>query len=102
MLALQYQQSVPTLGPEEGPGVNDPSILQSVMAHQVADNEFCQQLGLVEPPCLAPYAGQQCSCGRYAIDADHLHTCKQHSGNWYAAHERMLTEVEQRLACASV
>ena len=20
-------------------------------------------------------------------DADHLHTCKQHSGNWYAAHE---------------
>jgi hypothetical protein len=25
---------------------------------------FCQQCGL-EPPCLAPYAGQHCSCGRF-------------------------------------
>ena len=41
---------------------------------------FCQQLGLA-PPCLAPYAGQHCSCDRFVIDADHLHTCQQHSGN---------------------
>ena len=60
---------------------------------------FCQQLGL-EPPCLAPYAGQHCSCGRYTIDADHLHTCKQHSGNWYAAHERILTVVEEIVRAA--
>jgi hypothetical protein len=140
-----------------GPGVTDPSILQSVMPHQVAHDDvgdaagagagvadnanpgagaggagnapkrhmlthspaacmlagpmyltwkqpglgriesqawFCQQLGL-EPPCLAPYAGQPCSCGRFTIDADHLHTCTQHSGNWYAAHERLLTVVSE-------
>ena len=47
---------------------------------------FCQQLGL-ESPCPARYAGQHCTRGRYTIDADHLHTCRQHIGNWYAAHE---------------
>ena len=62
---------------------------------------FCQQLGL-EPPCLAPYAGQHCSCGRFTIDADHLHTCKQHSGNWYAAHERLLTVVEEIVRAAGL
>ena len=153
MLELRQAQTIPTIGPEEGPGVHDPSILQSVMPHQVADDEaaagaaagagagggaaadagagagagdgadananpgagvggggnapkrhmlthspagctlkgpiyliwnqrrlgtveyqawFCQSLGF-EPPCLAPYAGQHCSCGRYTIDADHLH-----------------------------
>ena len=60
---------------------------------------FCQQLGL-EPPCLAPYAGQHCSCGRFTIDADHLHTCQQHSGNWYAAHERLLTVVDEIVRAA--
>jgi len=54
----------------------------------------------LEPPCLAPYAGQHCSCGRFTIDADHLHTCKQHSGNWYAAHERLLTVVEEIVRAA--
>ena len=62
---------------------------------------FCQQLGL-EPPCLAPYAGQHCSCGRFTIDADHLHTCKQHSDNWYAAHERLLTVVEEIVRAAGL
>ena len=180
MLELRQAQTIPTIGPVEGPGVNDPSILQSVMPHQVADEEaaagaaagagagggaaadagagagagagadananpgagvggggnvpkrhmlthspagctlagpmyltwnkrrlgpveyqawFCQQLGF-EPPCLAPYAGQHCSCGRFTIDADHLHTCKQHSGNWYAAHEHILTVVEEIVRAA--
>ena len=39
MLALRHKRFVPTLGPEDGPGVNDLSILQSVMPHQVADND---------------------------------------------------------------
>ena len=39
MLALRHKQSVPMLGAEEGPGVDDPSILQRVMPHQVADND---------------------------------------------------------------
>ena len=180
MLELRQAQTIPTIGPVEGPGVNDPSILQSVMPHQVADEEaaagaaagagagggaaadagagagagagadananpgagvggggnapkrhmlthspagctlagpmhltwnrlrlgqveyqawFCQQLGL-EPPCLARYAGQHCSCGRFTIDADHLHTCHQHSGNWYAAHEHILTVVEEIVRAA--
>ena len=60
---------------------------------------FCQQLGLA-PPCLAPYAGQHCSCDRFVIDADHLHTCQQHSGNWYAAHERLLTVVDEIVRAA--
>ena len=60
---------------------------------------FCQSLGF-EPPCLAQYAGQHCSCGRFTIDADHLHTCHQHSGNWYAAHEHILTVVEEIVRAA--
>ena len=60
---------------------------------------FCQQLGLA-PPCLEPYAGQHCSCDRFVIDADHLHTCQQHSGNWYAAHERLLTVVDEIVRAA--
>ena len=60
---------------------------------------FCQQLGLA-PPRLAPYAGQHCSCDRFVIDADHLHTCQQHSGNWYAAHERLLTVVDEIVRAA--
>ena len=55
---------------------------------------FCQQLGL-EPPCLTAHLGQPCQCGLYTIDADHLHTCKIHSGNWYAAHEHLLSAVEE-------
>jgi len=39
MLELRQAQTIPTIGPEEGPGVDDPSILQSVMPHQVADGE---------------------------------------------------------------
>ena len=34
--------------------------------------------------------------GRYTINADHLHTCQQHSGDWYAAHERIFTVVPRR------
>ena len=142
MLALRHKQTIPTLGQAEGPGVSDPSILQSIMPHQVADDDagadaaagagnapkrhmlthapagctlagpmymtwrkprlgkteyqawFCQQLGL-EPPCLTPHLGQPCPCGLYTIDADHLHTCKIHSGNWYAAHEHLLSAVEE-------
>ena len=39
MLALRQAQKIPTIGDAEGPGVTDPSILQSVMPHQVADDE---------------------------------------------------------------
>ena len=45
-------------------------------------------------------AGQHCSCGRFTTDADHLHTCHQHSGNWYAAHEHILTVVEEIVRAA--
>ena len=38
----------------------------------------------------------------FTIDADHLHTCTQHSGNWYAAHERLLTVVEEILRAAGL
>ena len=39
MLALRQKQTIPTLGPAEGPDVDDPSIMQSVMPHQVAEDE---------------------------------------------------------------
>ena len=38
----------------------------------------------------------------FTIDADHLHTCTQHSGNWYAAHERLLTVVQEILRAAGL
>ena len=39
MLALRHKQTIPTLGQAEGPGVSDPSILQSIMPHQVAADD---------------------------------------------------------------
>ena len=45
MLALRQAQKIPTIGPEEGPGVTDPSILQSVMPHQVAADEAAADAG---------------------------------------------------------
>ena len=61
---------------------------------------FCQQLGL-EPPCRALHRTPgSSSCDRFGIDADHLHTCQQHSGNWYAAHERLLTVVDEIVRAA--
>jgi len=39
MLALRQKQTIPTLGPAEGPDVDDPSIMQSVMPHQVPEDE---------------------------------------------------------------
>jgi len=39
MLALRQKQTIPPLGPAEGPDVDDPSIMQSVMPHQVAEDE---------------------------------------------------------------
>ena len=39
MLALRQKQTIPTLGPAEGPDVDDPSRMQSVMPHQVAEDE---------------------------------------------------------------
>ena len=53
---------------------------------------FCQTFGIT-PPALEPYKGQLCSCLRQCLDADHLHTCTHHSGNWQAAHELLLTAV---------
>ena len=38
MLALRQKQTIPTLGPAEGPDVDDPSIMQSVIPHQVAED----------------------------------------------------------------
>ena len=53
---------------------------------------FCQFLG-VAPPALAHYANQPCPCNRHELDADHLHTCSLHSGNWWSAHELVLSAV---------
>jgi hypothetical protein len=53
---------------------------------------FCQSFGIT-PPALDPYTGQLCSCLRQCLDADHLHTCSHHSGNWQAGHELLLTAV---------
>ena len=53
---------------------------------------FCQFLG-VAPPALAHYANQTCPCNRHELDADHLHTCSLHSGNWWSAHELVLSAV---------
>jgi len=58
--------------------------------------------GVALCPAVLALFRQHCSCGRYTIDADHLHTCKQHSGNWYAAHERLLTVVEQIVRAAGL
>jgi hypothetical protein len=54
---------------------------------------FCQHLGIA-PPALAPYAAQLCSCQRQPLDADHLHTCTKHSGNWHIGHEHLLSAVD--------
>jgi hypothetical protein len=53
---------------------------------------FCQCLG-IDPPDMAPYADQTCSCRRQRVNIDHLHTCPQHSGNWLGAHERVLDAI---------
>ena len=53
---------------------------------------FCQNFGIT-PPALEPHTGQLCSCLRQCLDADHLHTCTHHSGNWQAGHELLLTAV---------
>jgi hypothetical protein len=53
---------------------------------------FCQCL-VIAPPAMAPYANQICSCNRQRLDTDHLHTCSLHSGNWYCAHELVLSAV---------
>jgi hypothetical protein len=57
------------------------------------DSWFCQHLGIA-PTALAPYATRSCSCQRQPLDADHLHTCTKHSGNWHNGHEHLLTAVE--------
>jgi hypothetical protein len=55
---------------------------------------FCQFLG-VAPPALAHYANQLCPCNRHELDADHLHTCLMHSGNWWSAHELVLSAIAE-------
>jgi len=66
---------------------------------------FCQQIGL-EPQCLAPYTGQPCSCGRFTIDADHLHTaqrqlvCGMVHGFHGACDKAHLISVRVQAACA--
>jgi hypothetical protein len=47
----------------------------------------------IAPPAMAPYADQICPCLRQRLDTDHLHTCSKHSGNWYGAHELVLSAV---------
>ena len=56
--------------------------------------------GVALCPAVLALFRQHCACGRYTIDADHLHTCHQHSGNWYAAHEHILTVVEEIVRAA--
>ena len=53
---------------------------------------FFQSLGIA-PPAMAPYADQICPCHRQRLDTDHLRTCSMHSGNWYCAHELVLSAV---------
>ena len=53
---------------------------------------FCQCLGIA-PPAMAPYVDQICPCHRQRLDTDHLHTCSMNSGNWYCAHELVLSAV---------
>jgi hypothetical protein len=44
---------------------------------------------------MAHYANQICPCNRQRLDTDHLHTCSLHSGNWYSAHELVLSAIAE-------
>jgi hypothetical protein len=56
---------------------------------------FCQFLG-VAPLALAHYANQLCPCNQpHELDADHLHTCLMHAGNWWSAHELVLSAIAE-------
>ena len=76
---------------------------QASLTRQGYQSWFCQFLG-VAPPALAHYANQLYPCNRHELDStctlapytlaiDHLHTCSLHSGNWWSAHELVLSAV---------